>query len=441
MRHKKALYIVCLAISLVMIGCAIVKPSYAAETVVQKGQITKVYRGNVSKKATQGSTITSKYYVYTDWKDDTSKGIVHFIDRTTGKEVGKVSGKWGHMSGLDHEWGSNYVRVLNSGDASLDGCISLTNLKVVSLSKCVSRLKKGTQTTIGNAIPSKLQQQAVPIQTNNYYLRTAYNKSGDHASYVYVFDSKGKKVKSIKIPRNLVGCAEIEDASVDKSTGDVYVSYNCNGTKNGKHVDYALFYRIDQSVFGDVTAVKNKTVAKRQAANTSKGNSSSSSTTPTKTTTSTNSATPTKTTTSTNSVTPTKTTTPTKTDTSTKETTSNAKNSTTTSKKTTQNDKSKEGEGGEGSSSKQNCTNTVIFGEVCGEDGIQKALALARNILSIGVGILGVIGITITGIQYLTAADDPAKAQKARRRLVEIIIGLVVYAVMFVALTWLGVGS
>lgn len=75
----------------------------------------------------------------------------------------------------------------------------------------------------------------------------------------------------------------------------------------------------------------------------------------------------------------------------------------------------------------------------CGNDegGIWHILSLILDIMSIGVGILGVIGIMIAGIQYLTAGDKEEQTVKAKRRIYEIVIGLVLYAVLFVGLEWL----
>ena len=75
----------------------------------------------------------------------------------------------------------------------------------------------------------------------------------------------------------------------------------------------------------------------------------------------------------------------------------------------------------------------------CGqaEDGTQCILKLVVDIMSIGVGILGVIGITVVGIQYLTAGGDEGKTKKAKQRMFEIVIGLVAYVVIYAALRWL----
>ena len=75
-----------------------------------------------------------------------------------------------------------------------------------------------------------------------------------------------------------------------------------------------------------------------------------------------------------------------------------------------------------------------------GEEGIPHILNLVVEILSIGVGILGVVGISIVGIQYLTAGGNEEKTRKAKRRMFEIVIGLAVFVVFRAVLAWLGVG-
>ena len=58
------------------------------------------------------------------------------------------------------------------------------------------------------------------------------------------------------------------------------------------------------------------------------------------------------------------------------------------------------------------------------------------NILSIGIGIVGVIGISLFGIQMMTSRDDPSLVAKARKRFFQILIGLAVYVLM-----WTGVNA
>lgn len=75
----------------------------------------------------------------------------------------------------------------------------------------------------------------------------------------------------------------------------------------------------------------------------------------------------------------------------------------------------------------------------CGQsdDGITCILNLVVDIMTYGIAILGAIGITVVGVQYLTAAGDEAKARKAKQRMLEIVIGLATYVVIYAILKWL----
>lgn len=85
-------------------------------------------------------------------------------------------------------------------------------------------------------------------------------------------------------------------------------------------------------------------------------------------------------------------------------------------------------------------TNIINNGYLC-EDGNGSSviiiLKLVANILSVGVGFLGILGITIVGIQYLTAGGNEEKTRKAKKRILEIVIGLAVYAAAYAILRWL----
>lgn len=88
--------------------------------------------------------------------------------------------------------------------------------------------------------------------------------------------------------------------------------------------------------------------------------------------------------------------------------------------------------------SDNNC-GAVILADCCKEDGegIQCILKMVVDIFSAGVGILGVVGICIVGIQYLTAADNEEQLRKSKKRLIDIIIGLLIYACMYALLSFL----
>lgn len=83
-----------------------------------------------------------------------------------------------------------------------------------------------------------------------------------------------------------------------------------------------------------------------------------------------------------------------------------------------------------------------ILGNKCvSDDGsgssIFTVLNIALQVLTWGIGIAGTFGIVISGIQYMTARDDPAQMTKAKNRIIHIAIGLVAYAVMWAFLQWL----
>ena len=74
----------------------------------------------------------------------------------------------------------------------------------------------------------------------------------------------------------------------------------------------------------------------------------------------------------------------------------------------------------------------------CGHgEAIISILNLVVNVMTIGVGILGVMGITIVGIQYLTAGGSEERTRKAKRRMFEIIVGIVAYVIVYSLLNWL----
>lgn len=56
---------------------------------------------------------------------------------------------------------------------------------------------------------------------------------------------------------------------------------------------------------------------------------------------------------------------------------------------------------------------------------------------SLGIGILAVFGLVISGIQYAAAQDNPQAVAGAKTRIYNIAIGIVIYALMFGLLQWL----
>ncbi len=69
--------------------------------------------------------------------------------------------------------------------------------------------------------------------------------------------------------------------------------------------------------------------------------------------------------------------------------------------------------------------------------GVKEILDLVLNIVVYGLGAAAVLGTVIAGIMYLTARDSEAQVAKAKTRLIEVVIGLVAWALMYVVLKWL----
>lgn len=96
-----------------------------------------------------------------------------------------------------------------------------------------------------------------------------------------------------------------------------------------------------------------------------------------------------------------------------------------------------------GSNGKGKCVDTAILGEngqSC-DDGsgssVKGVLKLVVEIMTVGVGILSVIGISVVGVQYLTAGGDEGKTRKAKMRMFEIVIGVILYVVAYALMSWL----
>lgn len=69
--------------------------------------------------------------------------------------------------------------------------------------------------------------------------------------------------------------------------------------------------------------------------------------------------------------------------------------------------------------------------------GVVCILKIVLNVMTFGIGVLAVIGIVLAGIQYITSQGDPGKMAKAKNRIIQVVIGLVIYAVMYAALYFL----
>lgn len=73
--------------------------------------------------------------------------------------------------------------------------------------------------------------------------------------------------------------------------------------------------------------------------------------------------------------------------------------------------------------------------------GIIKYIVDITNLLSALVGVVVVISIVLAGIQYSTSGTDPSAVSKAKKRITNAIIALLLYIFMFSFLQWLVPGG
>lgn len=76
--------------------------------------------------------------------------------------------------------------------------------------------------------------------------------------------------------------------------------------------------------------------------------------------------------------------------------------------------------------------------------GIFLILNIILTVLTFGIAAAGIVGLVIAGIMYMTSRGDAGQMAKAKTRIIEIIIGLVAYALLWTVLNWLipgGIGG
>ena len=326
----------------------------------------------------QGGTITEKYYIFAD-KDSGSYGYttIRFFDRKTKKEVrpddSLIRKSFLHASNIHYEWGSGYAQVADAGTGNW-WCFSTNSRKIVSDDKCGSFLRSGGLNHGSEA-----------------YWRQGWTKYGDHYFRAYgnehglginieVYDKDKNFIENFTVNSNAMPACEIEDVAVDGAEGTMYVL--CDGKSSGHAAEY---YKIDKSVF-------NKYISP------SSGGSSSSN--------------------GTVDIFGTKPYNP-------------ADDNLTIRDETYPNDPPE--------SNYDGIVETNFFGNIKDEEGcgVYTTVSFIVDILSIGIGIAAAIGITISGIIYLTAKGDISRTTKAKRRIFEIVIGIAVYAVFYALLSFL----
>ncbi len=83
-----------------------------------------------------------------------------------------------------------------------------------------------------------------------------------------------------------------------------------------------------------------------------------------------------------------------------------------------------------------NCSQTGKGGAIQ-DSGVWGILLLILNIMTAGVGILGVGGIVYGAVLYASASDDSSQVSKAKDIIKNVLIGLVAFGAMYLLLNFL----
>ena len=362
-------------ITLLTLPLLFATPVYAT-TAITKNQIELVSDFTLDNKANAGGTITKDYYVFPDTKGlHGGPGTIKVVDRNTCKTTSSAKIGSVYLSGLYNKWGTNYITLIGMG--SQKGCYTLNGSKLQKTSGC--------PTPPSRNLIYQGTGQGNTATFNNYVFKVA----GFSGGKIGVWANTGKQVATYKIPSSVVK-AEPENISIDGDTGEVYINYAKK--TNGKR--HSLWYKIDSSVFSKYTGKKgtsNPTKCKNSTPSSSLSSDLS---------------------------------------------TTNASNSTSpsTSPSTSTSTSAPYQSNYDGT------VETNFFGTVKEDNngcGVFMIANLIIEILTYGVIILATIGVAIAGITYLTAKDNIGQTTTAKRRIYEIVIGLIAYAVLYAALNFL----
>lgn len=88
-----------------------------------------------------------------------------------------------------------------------------------------------------------------------------------------------------------------------------------------------------------------------------------------------------------------------------------------------------------------NSSNDCSGGVDSNKCGITKYIVIFTNALSALVGVVIVFSIVVGGIQYMSAGSNPQAVSKAKSRIMNALLALVVYLFMFGLLQWLVPGG
>ena len=208
----------------------------------------------------QGGVVTEEKYVFAVFTaNDFQENYIYFADRSSGTVVEEIKGNWGHSNALYYEWGKNKVRVMNA-EPKTDGCFNVKTYKSIKIDKCIARqddkdkvLKGAVLTSQGKAKSTKGGWYAVAgwDAADTYWGQTTYYVRSSNA--VMIYDKNGKVFRTLYIGKSasadgLSLKGELEDVSFD-GDNNLFLLYNLTSTSNG-----AAFVKINYEDWHDETS-------------------------------------------------------------------------------------------------------------------------------------------------------------------------------------------
>ncbi len=381
-------------------------PAFADYIDITKDKIQKaavydsLYPNNPAGAPTQGGVITKKYYVFTDCKGNTaynscSNGYVRVYRRDNCALVKKFNTSMGTVRGVSYEWGKEQVSIIGKhNNGGITGCVDVKGTPKFSTSGCP--MPPSLTFDAGGS------SQGAGTPYKGYVYKVA-GLADDGYSYIKVAGKEKEKQyrisnKAISEKTGLTAKYgfEPEGISIDGSTGEVYTIHAYRVKGGHRRI---LFLKIDSSVFKEFTGKSGSSDYPFCNNEKSSGGSSSSSSSSD--------------------------------DIFTNKPYNPEDDNLTIIDDTYPTDPPV--------STYDGTVDTNFFGTVKDEEGcgVYTTLSFIIDILSIGIGIAAVIGITLSGITYINSKGNVEKTTKAKRRIYEIVIGLVAYAVIYFLLTFL----
>ena len=373
--RKHNLFILGIAFSCLLSAIFIAQTTFATD--IPSSKVKQVGSFKANNYGIQGGTITEKYYIFADSNshgDTNGSTTLRFIDRKTKKEAKADSSLIGQN--FKHSSSVHYDWGTGYGQVADAGSGSWWCFDVNNRKQVSDdKCKNGFIRSGGLSHGSNETYRQGWTKYGDHYFRAYGNES--LGANIEVYDKDRNFLENFVVPLSATDVCEIEDVAVDGSEGVLYML--CDDKAKGHHAGY---YKIDKSVFSKYISPSSSSsgggvdIFGNNVYNPEDDNVEI-------------------------------------------------------------RDESYSTEAPV--DTYDGIVDTNFFGSIKDESGcgVYTTLTFVINMITAGIGVAAVIGITICGITYMTSKGDVARTTKAKRRIYEIIIGLVAYAVVYALLYFL----